>query len=194
MIATLSGRVSAVEADSLIIEVGGVGMRVFSPVQLIDTTQTGDVVSVHTHLIVRETELSLYGFETKEERDYFNLLIGVSGIGPRLGVAILSTLNPNSIRRAIFNEQHEVFSSVSGIGKKTAQKISLHLQDRLPDGDGLEPVSQMDDKDGEVLEALTALGYSVIEAQAAIQTIPKDAGDEVEERLKLALAYFNPPG
>ena len=193
MIASVSGRVAEVEADSLIIEVGGVGMRVFVPAPLSDTSQPGTTISLHTHLVVRETELSLYGFERAEEREYFILLIGVSGIGPRLGLAILSTLNPNAIRRAVFNEQAEVFSQVSGVGKKTAQKIALHLQDRLPDAEGMEPFAAMDDKDSEVLAALTSLGYSIVEAQAAVQSIPKDAPDSVEERLKLALTYFAPP-
>ena len=194
MIANLSGRISAIEDDSVIVEVGGVGLRVYAPAQMIIAAQTGELVSFHTHLVVRETELSLYGFESREEREYFNLLIGVSGIGPRLGLAILSTLDPNAIRRAVFNEQFEIFSAVPGVGKKTAQKIALHLEGRLPAADGLEPMSMLDDKDGEVLAALTTLGYSVVEAQAAMQSIGRDAPDEVEERLKLALAYFNSPG
>ncbi|MCH7664021.1 MAG: Holliday junction branch migration protein RuvA [Chloroflexi bacterium] len=165
----------------------------FIPAPLSDTAQPGETIFLHTHLVVRETDLSLYGFERAEEREYFTLLIGVSGIGPRLSLAILSTLNPDAIRRAVFNEQAEIFSQVSGVGKKTAQKIALHLQDRLPDSDGLEPYAAMDDKDGEVLAALNALGYSIIEAQAAVQSIPKDAPDGVEERLKLALAYFAAP-
>ncbi len=193
MIATISGRVAEVGMDSLIIEVGGVGLRVFVPTPLSDATQPGDAISLHTHLVVRETELSLYGFERAEEREYFTLLIGVSGIGPRLGLAILSILAPNAIRRAVFNEQAEIFSQVSGVGKKTAQKIAIHLQGRLPDSDGLEPFAAMEDKDSDVLAALTALGYSIVEAQAAIQFIPKDAPDGVEERLKLALAYFAAP-
>lgn len=193
MIASISGRIMEVEADSLIVEVGGIGMRVFVPAPLSDKSQPGNTISLHSHLIVRETELSLYGFESKEEREFFTLLIGVSGIGPRLSLAMLSTLNPNAIRRAVFNEQPEVLSSVPGVGKKTAQKIILHLQDRLPAGDGLEPIAEMDVSDSEVLAALTALGYSIVEAQAAVQSIPKDAADSVEERLKLALAYFAPP-
>ena len=108
-------------------------------------------------------------------------------------MAILSSLNPEAIRRAVFNEQAEIFSQVSGVGKKTAQKIALHLQDRLPDVEGLEPIAAMDDKDSEVLAALTALGYSIVEAQAAMQSIPKDAPDDVEERLRLALGYFSAP-
>lgn len=193
MIASISGRIAEVETGSLIIEVGGLGILVNVPAQLSDKSQPGSPLSLHTRLIVRETELALYGFESKEEREYFTLLIGVSGIGPRLGLAILSTLNPGVIRRAVFNEQAEIFVRVPGVGKKTAQKIALHLQDRLPSVDGLEPFAAMEDKDSETLAALTTLGYSIVEAQAAVQSIPKDAPDDVEERLRLALAYFSPP-
>ena len=193
MLASINGRVADIEADSLVIEVGGLGLRVFMPTQQIARIQSGQTVAVHTFLVVRETELTLYGFETKEERELFNLLLGVNGVGPRLGLAILSTLNPNAIRRAVVNEQYEVFVSVSGVGKKTAQKIALHLQDRITGVDGLEAVSSMDETDGEVLAALTTLGYSLVEAQAALQMIPKDAPDDVEQRLRLALQYFSTP-
>jgi Holliday junction DNA helicase RuvA len=91
----------------------------------------------------------------------------------------------------VFNEQAELFSQVPGIGKKTAQQILLHLKDKLPDIEGLEPLEAMASADSEVLEALTSLGYSVVEAQAALQSLPKDTPEDVEERLKLALAYFS---
>jgi Holliday junction DNA helicase RuvA len=103
----------------------------------------------------------------------------------------LSTLNPDAIRRAVFSEQPEIFTRVPGIGKKSAQKIALHLQDRIKAVDGLEPISRMDDTDTQVLEALVALGYSIVEAQAALQTIPRDAPDDVETRIRLALLYFS---
>ena len=118
----------------------------------------------------------------------------MNGVGPRLALAVLSTLDPNAIRRAVFNKQADIFNRVSGVGKKTAQKILLHLEDKVTAADGLEPVAAMDDTDTEVLEALTAMGFSVVEAQSAIQAIPKDAPEDVEERLRIALGYFNPPG
>ncbi|MDH5506243.1 MAG: Holliday junction branch migration protein RuvA [Anaerolineae bacterium] len=194
MIASINGRVAAVEDGSLVVEVAGVGLRVFVTAGLLAQTHSGHAVALHTHLVVRETELTLYGFETKEEMSFFGLLLGVNGVGPRLALAVLSTLAPNAIRRAVFNEQAEVFSRVPGVGKKTAQKIGLHLQDRLPAGDGLQPLAAMDDADTEVLAALTALGYSIVEAQAAVQHIPKDAPEDVEARLRLALGYFSTPG
>lgn len=191
MIATINGQVADLDKDSIVVEVGGVGLRVAVPLPLLAELQRGKAIHLHTYLAVRENDLSLYGFKTKEERQYFGHLLGVSGIGPRLALAALSTLEPNAIRRAVFNEQAELFSQVPGIGKKTAQQILLHLKDKLPDIEGLEPLEAMASADSEVLEALTSLGYSVVEAQAALQSLPKDTPEDVEERLKLALAYFS---
>ncbi len=191
MIASLRGTLLHKENNSLVIEIGGVGVEVFVPAPLRDRFTPGELVSLHTYLVVREDSLTLYGFETLEEKEFFTLLLGVSGIGPRLALAGLSTLNPDSIRRAVFHEQPEVFSRIPGVGKKTAQKILLHLQDRIRAVDDLAPVAALTDVDTEVLEALIALGYSVVEAQAALQSIPRDAPQDVETRLRLALQYFS---
>ncbi len=193
MIATVNGRVAEVNETSLVVEIGGIGLRVFVSARLLAESQVGQQVALHTYLNVRETELSLYGFSNAEERRFFKLLMGVNGIGPRLALTVLSTMNPNAIRRAVFNEQAEIFNRVPGVGKKTAQKILLHLQDKVKAVDGLEPVAAMDDADSQVLEALTAMGFSIVEAQSALQMIPKDAADDVEERLRLALGYFDQP-
>jgi Holliday junction DNA helicase RuvA len=190
MIASLSGRVQEVNADSLVVEVGGVGLLVYVPAPLRAETRSGESIFLHTHLVVREDLLSLYGFESKEGRDFFTLLLGVNGVGPRVALSILSTLSTDAIRRAVFHEQDEVFARVPGVGKKTAQKILLHLQDRVPAEAGLEPLGRLSDVDGEVLAALTALGYSVVEAQAALQTIPSGSEQDVEQRLRIALQYF----
>lgn len=191
MIASLAGDVLALEPESLVVGVGGVGLQVYVPAPLRDQVQVGDRTSLFTHLVVREDSLTLYGFETREVRELFGLLLGVNGVGPRLALAVLSTLAPSAIRRAVFQDQPEVLSRVPGVGKKTAQKIQFHLQDRLPAAEGLEPVAVISDVDTEVLEALTSLGYSVVEAQAALQALPKDAPDEVEARLRLALQHFS---
>jgi Holliday junction DNA helicase RuvA len=191
VIATLSGKVTHVEPGSLVVEVGGVGLLVYVPDPISDQARAGRAIFLHTYLVVREDSLALYGFETQEGRDYFQLLLGVSGIGPRLAVTILSKLTPEAIRRAVFSEQAEVFSSVPGVGPKTAQKISFSLQDKITKEEGYEPLAAMSDADSEVLSALVALGYSVVEAQAALQSIPRDAPEDVESRLRLALAYFS---
>jgi Holliday junction DNA helicase RuvA len=141
-------------------------------------------------LIVRETELTLYGFESQADRDLFNLLLGVDGVGPKASLSVLSTMNIEAVQRAVFAEEAELLNRVPGVGKKTAQKIVLYLQDRLKPTDTLQSLAAMSDTDSEVLAALTALGYSVVEAQSAIQALPKDAPDDVEERLRLALQYF----
>ena len=190
MIASLSGRVQEVNSDSIVVDVGGVGLLVYAPAGLRLSLRAGESVFLHTYLVVREDQLSLYGFETKEAREYFNLLLGVNGVGPRLALSVLSSLSTDAIRRAVFHEQDEVFARVPGVGKKTAQKILLHLQDRIPGEAGLEPFARMSDVDGEVLGALTALGYSVVEAQAAIQMIPRETPEDVESRLRVALQYF----
>ena len=191
MIASISGNITQVDTGSLVVEVGGVGLLIYVPDPLSDQAKSGQTVFLHTYLVVREDALSLYGFDTQEGRDYFKLLLGVSGIGPRLAVAILSTLTPESIRRAVFSEQPEIFSRVPGVGTKTAQKISFSLQDKISKDEGYEPLAAMSVADSEVMSALVALGYSVVEAQAALQSIPRDAPDEVETRLRLALVYFS---
>lgn len=190
MIATLRGEITQVEENALIIEVGGVGLRVLAPAPLRGRMKVGEAIFLYTHLIVRETELSLYGFESQADRDLFNLLIGVDGVGPKVALSVLSTMNIETVQRAIFGDEPELLSRVPGVGKKTAQKIGLYLKDRLKPIDTLVSVAAMSDADSEVLAALTALGYSVVEAQSAVQSIPKDAPDDVEERLRLALQNF----
>ena len=191
MISSINGRVAENTEDSLVVEVGGVGLEIFTTAELCQQAEVGSPISLQTYLVVRETELSLYGFFTREEREFFTLLLGVNGVGPRLALAVLSTLNPNAIRRAVFAEQPEVFNRVSGVGKTTSEKILLHLKNKVKAVDGLEAAAALDDLDTEVIGALTALGYSIVEAQAALQSIHKDAPSDVEERLRLALAYFS---
>ena len=190
MIASIFGRVQEVLSASGVGESGGVGLQVFVPAPSRDGLHPGASLALYTHLVVREDLLALYGFETKEEREYFTLLLGVNGVGPRLALAVLSVLSTDALRRAVFHEQVDVFSRVPGVGRKTAQKILLQVQDRIPAEAGLEPVATFSDIDGEVLGALTALGYSVVEAQAALQSIPRDTPQDVEVRLRIALQYF----
>ena len=190
MIATLRGEITQIEDTALILEVGGVGMRVFAPAPLRTRLKVGEVAFLYTHLVVREDALTLYGFESQADRDLFNLLLGVDGVGPKVALSVLSTLTLDAVQRAIFAEEADLLSRVPGVGKKTAQKIALHLKDKLKPSDALAHVAAMTDFDSEVLAALTALGYSVVEAQAAIQSLPKDAPTDVEERLRMALGYF----
>jgi Holliday junction DNA helicase RuvA len=190
MISSLSARIQDILSDSLIVEVGGVGLQVYIPAPLKDRLSIGDNTLLYTHLVVREDALTLYGFESKDARSIYRLLLGVNGVGPRLALAVLSTLSPDEIRGAVLQERLEVFNHVPGIGKKTAQKIIIQLQDKIPAEAGLAPISMLAEGDVEVVAALSALGYSVVEAQSAIQSIPKDAPEDVETRLRLALQYF----
>jgi Holliday junction DNA helicase RuvA len=190
MIATVRGEITQIEDSAAIIETGGVGLRVFVPKPLRERMKTGEVIFLFTHLVVREDDWKLYGFETQADRELFTTLLGVDGVGPRTALAVLSTLNLDTVQRAVFSEEPDLLSRVPGVGKKTAQKMVLYLHDRLKPVSGLDKIASMSDSDSEVLAALTALGYSVVEAQTAIQSIPKDAPDDVEERLRLALQQF----
>lgn len=190
MIATLQGQISHIEDNALIIEVGGVGLRVFVPAPLRTKSKAGEVLFLFTHLQVREDALTLYGFESQADKDLFNTLLGVDGVGPKVALSVLSSMTLDAIQRAIFADEGDLLSKVPGVGKKTAQKMALHLKDKLKPTDALAKVAALADYDSEVLAALTALGYSVVEAQAAIQSLPKDAPTDVEERLRLTLAYF----
>ena len=191
MIASVTGEISEITNDSLVILIGGLGLRVFVPAPVRNRLKPGDVTMLNTYLVVREDSLTLYGFETSEDRDFFVLLLGVNGVGPRTALAVLSVLTPDLIRRAVVSEQSDLFSRVPGVGKKTAQKILLHLQGRIH----MESIpgisSAVSEIETEVLSALTSLGYSVVEAQTSIQAIPRDAPADIETRLRLALQYFS---
>ena len=145
---------------------------------------------LHTTLIVREDSLTLYGFDTTTERDVFDTLISISGIGPKTGLAILSTLSLDSLRNAVVGDRAEILTRVPGIGNKSAQKILIELKDKLKFGLDTVPASPFDDVNSDVLDTLVALGYSIVEAQTAIQSLPKDAPPNVEDRVRMALSYF----
>ena len=191
MIVHVQGEVVAANQDSLTLQLGGFGVRIFVPLVLAKQSPVGDMIFLHTHLIVREDGWSIYGFEREIERDFFILLLAVNGIGPRLALSVLSTLSVDVIRRAVLAEQADIFARVPGVGKKTAQKIVLYLQGKVGEAVEMRETIGILDVDTEVLEALTGLGYSVIEAQTAIQFIPRDAPKTVEDRLRIALQFFN---
>jgi len=191
MIASITGEISQIFDGQVVINVGGVGLLVNLTEAACLDSRPGKRKSFHTYLVVREDQLSLYGFETIEERDMFIHMIGVAGIGPKTGLTALSTLTPETIRRAITRDQPEIFTRVPGIGKKTAQKIILDLQGKIQPLEPLEAATMMDDVDAEVMEALTALGYSIVEAQAALQSLGKNEDTAAETRLRQALQYFS---
>ena len=191
MITTLEGYLAHKAADHVIVTVAGVGIEVIAPFSTIERLHT-DRVFLYTRLVVREDSITLYGFASAGERELFDAVLKISGIGPKLAVSILSTLSVENIRHAVANDRPEIISRVPGIGKKTAQKIVLELQDKFPAGlDGM-PQAIEDDTSSEVMDALTSLGYSVVEAQAAIQALPRDAPEIVEDRIRLALQSLGP--
>lgn len=193
MIASLSGNITQKDGSSLVIELGGLGLQVYVPHSLAEQARVGERLTLHTYLVVRQDALTLYGFESQESRAIFTQLLTVNGVGPRVAMSILSALEPETIRRAVFHEQADLLSRVPGVGRKTAQKILLQLHDQMKDVEGLAPAAAMSDADAEVMDALLSLGYSVVEAQAAIQRIPSGSPQDVSERLRLALAYFARP-
>lgn len=191
MIASIHGKVIQVGDDNLIVDVGGLGYLVYVTELLVHSMRRGETVSLLTHLVVREDSLTLFGFLEQEEVSLFQELIKVNGVGPRLALETLSTHNPDVIKRAVLNKQEEIFAQVSGIGKKTAQKILLYLEDRISFTDEMVISPESAGINGEVQQALVALGYSVLEAQAAIQTLPDDAPLDLETRLTAALRFFS---
>ncbi|GAB4480792.1 MAG: Holliday junction branch migration protein RuvA [Anaerolineales bacterium] len=191
MIASISGIVRDIDHETLVVENQGIGYIVYVPKPTTNRVKIGEQVFLFTQLLVREDSLTLVGFETVEARKLFNLLLSVSGVGYKLALSILSALSGEVLRGAIVQNNVELLTQVPGLGKKTAQKIIFSLQDKLKEEGSLENLATFSEVDGDVLAALTALGYSVIEAQAAIQSIPRDVSQDIETRLRYALNYFN---
>ena len=190
MIATLSGTIQKVGKDHLIVSVGGVGLRVFVTQGVLENPGgVGRTIFLHTHLIVRETELTLYGFETEDDERLFLLLLGVSGVGPKLALKVLSTLNPELLRSAVVQEEAVILQRVPGIGKKSAERIMFALKGKLDYGDA-NAVGLVSDVDSDVIEVLTTLGFSIVEAQSAVQKVPRAVTD-VNERVAQALQHLD---
>ena len=191
MISSLQGTVESLGADGAIINVGGIGFQVFMPTTGLSALGTpGTEVTVYTHLHVREDNLSLYGFITADELWLFETLIGVTGLGPRLALAMLSTMNPEQITTAIATASADMLTIVPGIGKRVADRIILELKEKIGAGWIITPVTQVTQDNTDVLAALTSLGYSAAEAAKAIATLPSDSTLDIEEKIKLALQYF----
>jgi len=192
MIETVRGIVQHVGENHLVLEVGGIGLRIaVSAGVLAETPEVGKAAFVHTYLLFRQDEFKLYGFATPEERGLFELLLGISGVGPKLAMGVLSHLSPDLLRSAVVEGRPEMFAGVPGVGRKTAEKIIFNLKDTFS-GPAAAPIRRSE-ADGEVLAALTALGYSLVEAQSALQSIPDDAPDDIAARVRLALQYFAQP-
>jgi holliday junction DNA helicase RuvA len=183
--------VSKPNETAIVLMVGGAGLYVRVPKTALDSMpNVGDTLTLYTHLTVREDDISLYGFTSEEERAIFEVLISVSGVGPKMALAILGTLSAEQLRNAVGREDAALLTRVPGIGKKTAEKIIFELKGKLKVSGVMAELAGLSDTDSDVIAALTALGYSVVEAQSAVQNIPRDAPKDVESRITLALQYF----
>jgi len=193
MIARLRGTILSVKPPSVVIDVNGVGYRVMCSQAALDKCEVGRNADLHTHMMVREDDVSLYGFASEDEVALFLQLLSVQGVGARTAIAMLSKLSPETLRAAIANGQIDTLSRVPGIGKKTAEKIVFALRGKLggmdaaPGGFTAAPLSSVD---AEVISALTSLGYSIAEAQAALGAIPREEKLDLEEKIRRSLAYF----
>ncbi len=196
MVRMVRGVVVARFKDALVVDIGdatgGIGLKISVPEPTAAHFVEGAAVHLHTYLQVREDALTLYGFESEDELTLFELLLTVNGVGPRLALSILSTLSPDALRLALANSEPAILARVSGVGKRTAEKIVLELKDKIKaPASVVDALAQLNAVDAEVIDALVALGYSVVEAQRAVQSLPKEA-TTIEERLRLALSSFGP--
>lgn len=190
MIASIEGIITELLDDSLVINVGGLGFKVYVSPTIIKKSELHKRIGLFTNLIVREDYLTLFGFETIEDRDIFNLILSVNGVGPKTAMSVVSAVTVDTIKKAVLNETPELLGKIPGVGKKTAQNIVLQLQGKIKGERGVTSIENLV-LDNDLISALTSLGYSIVEAQAAIQMIPKDTPEDLETRLRIALKYFS---
>ena len=198
MITYIRGELVAIEEDKVIVDVGGVGYGIFMPGTAMNyLPPIGEEVKLHTYMNVREDAMQLFGFLTRDDLKVFKLVIGVSGIGPKGGLSILSKLSPDELRFAVMAGDAKAISAAPGIGKKTAEKLIIELKDKLNIEDVLErgadnvampaASSQANGAQSEAIQALVALGYSNTEAVKAVKKVQIDDTTTVEDILKAAL-------
>lgn len=189
MIVGLSGQLAAVGGDWVHLTVGGVTLQVYVPTaDLSNLGAVGSAVRLFTHLRIANDQPVLYGFTSPAALELFQTTVGVSGVGPRLGLALLSGLGAAGLQQAITAGDVAALSGVSGIGRRTASRLVLELKGKLELSDGdMAAGSFQADSDSELIAALTALGYSTAEARRAIANLDKSPEQTLEERLRLAL-------
>ncbi len=191
MIASLHGKVESMGGDGAVINVNGVGFRVYMPTSTISLLgRVGDEVHLQTHLVMREDSVTLYGFTTSEELDLFQILTTVSGLGPKLAMAVLSAMSVEQASMAIATGSTDLLITIPGIGKRMAERLIVELKDKVGAGLIASPATQFAQENSEVIAALTSLGYSITEASQAVATLPSSDLD-LEEKVKLALQYFS---
>jgi Holliday junction DNA helicase RuvA len=195
MIASIHGTLEARRADQAIVRVGGFSLRIFVPASTLSRLgDPGSEVTLHTHFQVREDGMALYGFAAESERDAFEQLINISGVGPKVALALLGTMDAQVLYKAIADEDLQRLSLAPGVGKKLASRLVLELKGKLPSLTGVGGagvVAGAGNIQAEVLEALIGLGYSTAEAQAALRKIPQDHPMTLEEQVTFALRSFS---
>lgn len=191
MIASVAGNVGAITADSLVIEVGGIGYRVFAAPAILATATAGKPLKLHTYHLVREDQQALYGFRTAEELGFFNLLLTVNSVGPKVALAIVGSRPTADLQLAIMTADQAVLVSIPGIGKKLAERIIFELKEKVAAAGVAAGAagSPGGAAESEVVAALQALGYSLAEAREASRSALADAtiGGTLEDRVKAAL-------
>ena len=193
MIAFLEGKIASIAPDSAVIDAGGVGYRVFCGPATLTTLREGERTRLHTHHLVREDQQALYGFRTTEELGFFDLLITVTGVGPKVALAIVSSRAVTDLQLAILQGDEAVLTAVSGVGKKLAARVVLELKEKVAAAGGAAAMAGgrtgTGTAESEAVAALQALGYSASEARdaarGAVATLP--VGASLEERVKAAL-------
>lgn len=202
MISYIKGELAAIESQKAVVDVGGVGYGIYMPQQALSLLpQTGNEVKIYTYLNVREDAMQLFGFLSKDDLEIFKMVIGVSGIGPKGGLSILSCMSPDELRFAIMSGDAKAISAAPGIGKKTAEKLILELRDKIDIEDILNNAAHGDDAEqfhageadggmqAEAVQALVALGYGNAESLGAVKKTAPDC-QTVEDILKEALKYL----
>lgn len=186
MIAGLLGSIHRTEPDAVIVNVSGVLYRVLTTGRVVSSSQVGHEVEFHTHMVVREDAQLLYGFLTPADLQWFQTLIGVNGIGPRMGLAILTRFAADELLSVIAKEQMDLLVTVPGVGKRTASRILLDLRGKLPENIDA-PVANVSASNSDAMEALLALGYTAGEAKGALASITISEDATVEDQIVAAL-------
>lgn len=183
MIGSVTGKIQHKGTGFLIIETAGVGYKIFVRPPLYFDSKVGGNLSLVIHTHVREDQITLYGFQALPELEFFDLLLTVSGVGPKSALAIMSLAGLDMLKSAIVSEDPSVFTKVSGIGRKTAERVIIELKDKLKDESTSQPVAR---EHSDAMDALVSLGYSQAEARDALKSVPKDV-ENLQAKVKIAL-------
>ena len=197
MLAYIKGIVTEIGVDEIVVETGGVGFSIATSTLVSGKLTKNQEAKIFTHLHVREDDMSLFGFLSKEERSVFMMLINVSGIGPKSALSILSCLTVDELRMAVLSDDHKAIAKANGVGPKTAQRVIIELRDKFHLEDVLNDfeedasfTSASEDIISEAAMALSSLGYSNVEALRAIKKVPGSDSMTVEQLLKEALKHI----